>query len=59
MLSNKDNQVQLVKVISKDTRVLCVGFCSGHFVMVPLNVTSLHCLQHSFFGHLFNLYSNV
>jgi len=21
----------------------------GHFVMVPLNLTFLHCLQHSFF----------
>jgi len=36
--------------------VLCVGFCKGHFLMVPLNVTHLHCLQHSFFKHLFNLY---
>jgi len=26
--------------------------CTGHFVMVPLNLT---CLQHSFFEHLFNL----
>ena len=24
--------------------------------MVPLNMTHLHCLQHSFFEHLFNLY---
>jgi len=31
-------------------------FCTGHFVMVPLNLTYLHCLQHSFFEHLFNLY---
>ena len=29
---------------------------SGHFVMVPLNMTYLHCLQHSFIEHLFNLY---
>jgi len=29
--------------------VLCIGFCTGHFVMVPLNLTYLHCLQHSFF----------
>jgi len=36
--------------------VLCVGFCTCHFVMVPLNLTYLHCLQHSFFEHLFNLY---
>jgi len=28
----------------------------GHFVMVPLNLTYLHCLQHSLFEHLFNLY---
>ena len=36
--------------------VLCVSFCTGYFVMVPLNLTYLHCLQHSFFEHLFNLY---
>jgi len=24
--------------------------------MVPLNLTYLHCLQHSLFEHLFNLY---
>ena len=36
--------------------VLCVSFCTGHFVMVPLNLTYLHCLQQSFFEHLFNLY---
>ena len=34
--------------------VLCVGFCTGHFVTVPLNLTCLHCLQYSFFEHLFN-----
>ena len=28
--------------------VLCDGFCTGHFVMVPLNMTYLHCLQHYF-----------
>ena len=27
-------------------------------MVVPLNLTRLHCLQHSFFGHLFNLYYN-
>ena len=27
--------------------VLCVGFCTGHFVMVPLILTYLHCLQQS------------
>ena len=36
--------------------VLCVSFCTCHFVMVPLNMTYLHCLQHSLFEHLFNLY---
>jgi len=36
--------------------VLCVSFCTVHFVMVPLNLTYLHCLQHSSFEHLFNLY---
>jgi len=36
--------------------VLCVSFCTGHFVMVPLNSTYLHCLQHPLFEHLFNLY---
>ena len=36
--------------------VLCVSFCTGHFVMVPSNLTYLHCLQHSFFEHLFKLY---
>jgi len=24
--------------------------------MVPLNLTYLHCLQHSLFEHIFNLY---
>ena len=36
--------------------VLCVSFCTGHFVMVPLNLTYLHCLQHSLFEHLFISY---
>ena len=27
--------------------------------MVPLNMTYLHCLQHSLFEHLFNLYLTV
>jgi len=35
----------------------CVFFCTGHFVIVPLNLTCLHCLPHSCFVHLFNLYS--
>jgi len=29
-----------------------------HGVMVPLNMTYLHCLQHSMFEHLFNLYND-
>ena len=33
-----------------------VCFCTGHFVMVPLNLTCPHCLQHFFFEHLFHLY---
>jgi len=36
--------------------VLCVSFCTGHFVIVTLNLAYLHCLQHSLFKHLFNLY---
>jgi len=32
--------------------------CTGHFFMVPLYLTCLHCLQHSFFEHLFNWYSS-
>jgi len=39
--------------------VLCVGFCTGNFVMVPLNLSYLHCLQQAFFEYLCNLYSNV
>ena len=40
---------------------LCVSccfkcFCTGHFVMVPLNLICLHCLQHFSFEYLFNLY---
>ena len=33
--------------------------CTGHFVMVPLNMTYLHCLQHSLFEYLFNLYCHI
>jgi len=36
--------------------VMFVGFCTGHFVGVPLNLTCLYCLQHSVFQQLFNLY---
>ena len=46
-------------LLRHDVRVFvvpCVSFCTGHFVMVPLNMTYLHCLQHSLFEHLFNLY---
>ena len=32
---------------------------TGHFVMLPLNMTYLHCLQHSLFEHLFNLYYHL
>jgi len=31
-------------------------FCTGHFVMVPINSTCPHCLQHFFFEHLFHIY---
>ena len=31
----------------------CVGLCTGHFAMVPLNLTYQHCLQHSFFHFIF------
>jgi len=36
--------------------VLCFGICTGHLVMVHLNLTYLHCLQHYLFKHIFNLY---
>ena len=36
-----------------------VCLCTGHFVMVRLNLTYLQCLQHSFFEHLFNLYYHM
>ena len=42
--------------------VLCCSnclFCMGYFVMVPLNLTDLHCLQHFFFEHLFNVYAVI
>jgi len=35
--------------------ILYVRFRTGHFVRVPLNLTRIHRLQHSFFEHLFNL----
>jgi len=33
-----------------------VSTSTYHFVMVPLNLTYLHCLQQSLFEHFFNLY---
>ena len=33
-----------------------VCFCTSHFVMVPINLTCPHCLQHIFIKHLFYLY---
>jgi len=36
--------------------LFCLGFCTDHFVVIRLNLTCLHCLQHSFFEHLLNLY---
>ena len=35
---------------------LVLVFVRAIFFMVPLNMTYLHCLQHSLFEHLFNLY---
>ena len=32
-------------------------FVQAIFVFVPLNFKCLHCLQHSFFEHLFNFYN--
>ena len=31
---------------------------TGYFVMVPLHLACLQCLQHSLFEHLFDLYYN-
>ena len=36
--------------------VLCVCFRTGHFVVVPLNLTCQHCLQHSFFELLLRFF---
>jgi len=38
---------------------LCVFLCTGHFVMVSLNLSCLHCLQPYFFEHHFNLYLHI
>jgi len=35
---------------------LVLVYVRAIFVIVPLNMTYLHCLQHSLFEHLFNLY---
>ena len=46
---------------NKTLQTFRIIFCCemGHFVMVPLNMTYLHCLQHSLFEHLFNLYCSL
>jgi len=36
--------------------VLNIAFCTGHFVMVPINVTCLRCLYYFVFEHLFTIY---
>ena len=43
-----------VSVYSVFCYVLCVF--KGPFVMVPINLTCPHCLQHFLFEHLFHLY---
>jgi len=45
-----------MSVASWCCKSFCASFWTGHFVMVPLNMTYLHCLQHSLFEHLFNFY---
>ena len=47
--------VTLIICIACFFGVLCACFCMGHFVLVPLNLTCLHCLEHSLFEYLFNL----
>ena len=41
--------------------VLCVCFCTGNLVVMPFNLTCLHCLQHSFilYYFLFVLFSQI
>ena len=72
MYCNSNNTAEFLAIINKKNSfflnaccvmvfyvfcvVLSVGFCTGHFIMVSLNLTYLHCLPHSFFEHLFNLY---
>ena len=48
--------VSCALVICVFCAVLCRCLCTGHFVRSPLNLTCLHCLQPSFFEHLFVLY---
>jgi len=43
-------------LLPTDPKFYNCGFCTGHFVMVPLNMTCLHGLQHSLFVHLFHLF---
>jgi len=49
----KDNRDHIVYSVLCDVR--CV-FSTGHFVMVHINLTCAHCLQHFFFEHLFHFY---
>jgi len=37
--------------------VLKICLSLDYFIMVPLNFTDLHCLEHFFFEHLFNFYN--
>ena len=39
--------------------VVLFCFCTGHFDMVPLNVTCLQCLKHSFFEHFFQFILSI
>jgi len=44
-----------LSVVDKVT-LLKLRYSHVFLVNVPFNVTYLHCLQHSLFEHLFNLY---
>ena len=46
----------VVLQVSCCSKVLSVSFSTDHFVMVPQNMTYLHCYQHFVFEHLFKLY---
>jgi len=39
--------------------VLSVCLCTGRFVMVPLNLTCPHCLQHNYFKRLFSVFYHI